>query len=207
MRKTRRTAFVLASALLALCFGSVLQLQAADKPATPREITEKVIGEALAVLRDAKLSPAEKRDKIQQIGYDHLNFEVMARLSLGKYYRDLTDAQKSQYAEVFKQHVANTYRHTTDHYTDEDIKITGDRQETDGDSTVMTQIIDNKGNQVVKVDYRLRPKDNQWKVIDLTIDGVSLVQNFRSQFQEIMANGGIEKLLKLLREKNAANDK
>ncbi len=131
----------------------------------------------------------------------------MVRLSLGRYYRELTDAQKTQYADAFRQHVTNTYRHTTDHYTDEDIKITGDRKEPDGDWTVLTQIIDTKGNQVVKVDYRLRANNGQWKVIDLTIDGVSLVSNFRSQFQDIMNNGGFDKLLKLLREKNAANDK
>jgi phospholipid transport system substrate-binding protein len=207
MSKTRRIAFVPAAAVLALCFGSILQSRAADPPTTPRQLTEKVVAEALAILRDPKLSAAERRDKIQQIGYDNLSFDVMARLSLGRYYKNLTDAQKSEYADAFKQHVTNTYRHTTDHYTDEDIKVTGDRKEADGDWTVMTQIVDSKGAQVVKVDYRLRLKDNQWKVIDLTIDGVSLVSNFRSQFQDIMTNGGIEKLLQLLREKNAANDK
>ena len=54
------------------------------------------------------------------------------------------------------------------------------------------------------MDYRLRQIDGNWKVIDLIIERVSLVSNFRSQFQEVMANGGIEKLLQLLREKNAA---
>jgi phospholipid transport system substrate-binding protein len=197
-----------AAAVLALCFGTIWQSRAADPaPTNPRQLTEKVVQQALTILRDPKLTAAEKRDKIQQIGYDNLSFEVMARLSLGRYYKNLTDAQKSQYAEAFKQHVTNTYRHTTDHYTDEDIKVTGDRKEADGDWTVQTQIVDNKGAQVVKVDYRLRSKDNQWKVIDLTIDGVSLVSNFRSQFQDIMANGGIDKLIQLLREKNAANDK
>jgi len=209
MSKTRQIAFVPAFAV-AFCFAGVLQLQAADTPAAPpnaRELTEKVIRDVLAVLRDPKNSVADRRDKVQQIAYDNLNFDVMARLSLGQYYRGLTDAQKSQYADAFKQHVTNTYRHTTDHYTDEDIKVTGDRKEAKEDWTVMTQIIDNKGSQVVKVDYRLRLKDGAWKVIDLTIDGVSLVSNFRSQFQAIMNNGGIEKLLQLLREKNAANDK
>jgi phospholipid transport system substrate-binding protein len=195
---------------LTFCLGGPLRCPAADTPAspsTPRGVIENVVRDALAILRDTKLPPDEKRQKVRQIAYDNMNFEVMARLSLGRYYRNLSDAQRAQYAEAFRQHVTNTYRHTTDHYTDEDVKITGDRREQDGDWTVPTQILDSKGQQVAKVDYRLRSAENQWKVIDLTIDGVSLVANFRSQFQDIMNSGGIDKLLQLLRDKNAANDK
>src|SRR5258706_6496828 len=114
----------------------------------------------------------------------------MARRSLGRYYRDLTEAQRAQYPPAFRKHVTNTYRHTTDHYTDEDVNVIADRKEPDGDWIVQTRIIGSKdnrpGQEIAKVDYRLRSKDGQWKVIDLTIDGVSLVANFRSQFQEIM---------------------
>jgi len=211
MRNTRRIVCVSPLALVAICLGSAVRLSAADKPAaspaTARGVIENVVRDALAILRDPKLSVEEKRQRVEQIAYDNMSFDVMSRLSLGRYYRDLTEPQRAQYADAFKQHVTNTYRHTTDHYTDEDVKILADRKEQDGDWTVPTQIVDSTGKQVAKVDYRLRATDNQWKVIDLTIDGVSLVANFRSQFQAIMTNGGIDKLLKLLREKNAANDK
>jgi len=84
------------------------------------------------------------------------------------------------------------------------VQITGDRDEGRGDWTVQTKIIRPQGGADILVDYRLRQIDGNWKVIDLIIERVSLVSNFRSQFQEVMANGGIEKLLQLLREKNAA---
>lgn len=177
----------------------------------PRAVIENVVRDVLVILRNPKLSADERREKVKQIAYDNLDFEVMARLSLGKYYRGLTDAQRSQYLEVFKQHVTNTYRHTTDQYTDEDVKITGDRREPDGDWTVLTVITGTKnnkpGSEVAKVDYRLRSKGGPWKVIDLTIDGVSLVQNLLAQFQDIMAKGGIDNLLQQLRDKNASNSK
>lgn len=211
MRKPFRIPFVLASVLLAFCFGGVSLLPAADNPgAAPRAVIQNVVHQALAILRDPKLSPEEKREKIKQLAYDNINFEVMSRLSLGRYWRDLTDAQRAQYAAAFKEHVTNTYRHTTDQYNDEDVAVTGDRLEQDGDWTVQTRITggkDHPGQEVAKVEYRLRGKDNQWKVIDFTVDGVSLVSNFRSQFQSIMENGGIDKLLQLLHEKNAANEK
>jgi phospholipid transport system substrate-binding protein len=183
---------------------------AADPPPTARAVIEKVTQEALAVLRDHSLSADQKRDRVKQIAYDHISFEVMARLSLGRYLRGLTDDQRTQYEQEFKQYVTNTYGHTTDNYTDEDVIVYGDRQEQDGDVTVRTRLtgtVNGTPNQeVAKVDYRLRKQDDQWKVIDFTIEGVSLVSNFRSQFQEIMTEGGIDRLLKLLQDKNAANE-
>jgi phospholipid transport system substrate-binding protein len=180
-------------------------------PATARAVMEKVTADVLAILRTPNLSADQKREKVRQVAYDNINFDVMARLSIGRSWRDMNDAQKSQYQQEFKQHVTNTYGHTTDDYTDEDVKVIADRPEQDGDYTVQTRITGTKegkpNQEIAKVDYRLRKQDNQWKVIDFTIDGVSLVANFRSQFQEIISDGGVDHLLKLLHDKNASNDK
>ncbi len=62
-------------------------------------------------------------------------------------------------------------------------------------------------DQAFKVDYRVRHEDGGWRIVDITVEGVSLVSNFRSQFQEIISNGGFERLMKMLREKNAAAEK
>jgi phospholipid transport system substrate-binding protein len=167
--------------------------------------------DVLAILRDHTLSADDKREKFRQIAYENINFDVMARLSLGRFLRTINDAQRTDYQEAFKQLINNTYRHLTDDYTDEDVKVYGDRQEQDGDCSVLTRITgtkDGKPNQeVAKVEYRLRKQDDQWKVIDITIDGASLVSNYRSQFQEIMSNGGIDQLLKQLHDKNDADKK
>jgi phospholipid transport system substrate-binding protein len=178
---------------------------------TARSALEKVIHDVLVILRDPSLSADQKRLKVQEIAYDNLNFEVMGRLSLGRYYRNLNDAQKTQYQQEFKQLLTNTYGHTTDDYTDEDVKVTTDHPEQDGDVTVQTHITGTKngqpGQDIATVDYRLRKTDSQWKVIDFTIDGISIVSNYRSQFQDIMTNGGVDQLLKMLHDKNAANAK
>jgi phospholipid transport system substrate-binding protein len=200
--------------LLILWFGGAGGLslaQTAPAGLDARGVIEKVTTDAISALRDPKLSIDDKRQKIKEIAYANINFDVMARLSLGRYYRDLSDADRTQYLAEFKEHLTNTYGHTTDDYDNEDVKITGDRKEVDGDWNVSTHILgvkENKPNQeVADVEYRLRQQDGQWKIIDLTIDGVSLVSNFRSQFQDIMTNGGIDQLLKLLHDKIAANDK
>src|SRR5439155_717463 len=75
-----------------------------------------------------------------------------------------------------------------------------------GDCTVKTKILRGGGNADVLVDYRLRQENDAWRIIDVVIERVSLVANFRSQFQEIMGSGGPAKLLDVLREKNAKGE-
>jgi len=210
------TAITVALAMLACAIGGVSAARAADQndaapPPTARQVMEQVTRDVLAILQDHNLSADQKRAKVKQIAYQNINFEVMARLSLGRFWRGLTDAQRTDYQTEFKQLITNTYGATTDSYTDEDVKVISDRQEQDGDCTVTTRITGTKDDkpdqEVAKVEYRLRQQDKQWKVIDFTIDGASIVANYRSQFQEVMSDGGIDQLLKLLRDKNAAHEK
>ena len=145
---------------------------------------------------------------MQQIAYANMNFDVIGRLSLGQNWRKLNADQQKEYQAEFKQLVAATYGHTTDSYTDEEVKLIGQRDEDRGDCTVTTVITGTKNGKpnsnIANVDYRLRKQDNAWKVIDFTVDGVSLVNNYRSQFQSVMSGGGPEQLLKMLHDKNNA---
>jgi len=181
----------------------------AASQAAARAVIDKLTGEVLAILRDATLERPQKRQKVAALAKGSLDFETLARLTLGQYWRGLTPAQQADFVQEYQKHIAATYGRTTDDYTDEDIAIASDRQETNGDSTVLTRIIGTKDGtrqEIAKVEYRLRQKEDGWKIIDVTIDGVSLMANFRAQFQEIMANGGIDRVMKLLRDKNAAAD-
>ena len=183
---------------------------AADAPQDPRAIIVKVTGDALAVLRDKPLTQGQKRDKVRQIAYDTMDFQMLWRLALGQYWRGLSDDQRKQFVDAFRTHVANTYGHTTDEYTDEDIKVINDRRKATATFRCRRRSSARKtacAKMWARVDYRLRKKDDGWKIIDVTIDNVSLATNFRSQFEEIMSQGGFDQLLKDLRDKNAAADK
>ncbi len=189
--------------------GAAATAPAASQPATPQGVIGKVTGEALEVLRDGSLSKAQKRARVRQIAYASMDFETLARLALGPPWRILTAAQKKDYLDAFRTHMAATYGHTVDQYTNEDIKVMKDYDEPDGDHTVVTSVLGTKDGvrqEVAKVNYRLRKREGEWKIIDVIIDGVSLVANFRAQFEEIMGQGGIEQVIKMLREKNAAGD-
>jgi phospholipid transport system substrate-binding protein len=180
---------------------------AQDASLAPRPLIEKLVTELLAILRDPNLSKPEKRQKVQDLAYDHMDFPTLSRLTLGRHWREINDDQKKRFMDEYRKHLTATYGHTSDEYTDEDIRVLGDRTESDGDAIVSTSIIGSQNGgprkEIAKVEYRLRKgSDGAWKIIDVNIDGVSLVTNFRSQFQEIIANGGIEHLIQLLHDKN-----
>jgi phospholipid transport system substrate-binding protein len=171
-----------------------------------RGTIEKLMQQVVTALRDAKLSREDKRTKVRQLADENIDFETLGRLAMGANWRNLTEAQRGEYNKEFRVHVINTYAHITDEYTDEDLVVGTDNAEARNDWTVQTRIMglkDGVRQEIAKVDYRLRQKEGRWMIIDVTIDGVSLMANFRSQFQDIMTNGGIDRLLKLLREKNA----
>ncbi len=174
-----------------------------------RAVIEQTLGKVTVILRDPKTTRAEKNAKVRAMAEKMIDFETMGRLAMGANWRDLTDAKRADFTKEFRQHVINTYGHFTDDYTDEDLVVAEDRAEARGDWTVQTKIMgmkDGARQELAKVDYRLRPKDGKWMIIDITIEGVSMMANFRSQFQDILASGGIDKLLKLLHEKNATGE-
>ncbi len=176
-----------------------------------RLMIEKLLSDVKAVLRDPQLTKVQRSQNMRQLAAEIIDFPTLSRLTMAQNWRGLSDPQRSQFIVELRHHLSATYAHTTDDYTNEEFIVDADRQEPDGDWTIQTRIVgskhENSNQDITKVDYRLRQRDNQWKVIDVTIDNVSLVSNFRSQFKEIMTNDGFDHLLQLLRDKNADDDK
>ena len=108
--------------------------------------------------------------------------------------------------QEFRQHLSVTYGSSLETTTTRRSTIIGDRTEAAATGRCRPRSCAAAATNDIPVDYRLRQINGQWKIIDFIIEQVSLVANFRSQFQEIVGNGGPEHLLKVLREKNAAGE-
>ncbi len=169
---------------------------------TPSEVIETVSSQVLAVLRERSVESSIRRTKVEEIIYRYVDFETLSRLVMARNWRKLSDAEKSEFMREFKKHLSNTYGDNIDNYRNEKVAILSEREEKRGDVTVKSTIVRGGGGDDVMVDYRLRKRDDNWRIIDVVIEGVSLVANFRSQFQEIISSKGIDELLRLLREKN-----
>ena len=176
-------------------------LAAAPAAESPRAVIEATTSAVIAVLADKGLSTEVKRSRVEEILYARVDFDVLSHLVLARGWQQLSEEQRGEFQRELKQNISATYGRNVESYKDERVTIVDDRQEARGDWTVRTKIVSH-GPDDVSVDYRLRETDGTWKIIDVVVEGVSLVSNYRSQFQEIMANGGIDRLLKVLREKN-----
>ena len=195
------------AALVALAGLIPCMARAADAPKkepSPVELIDGLSQQVITLLADKTMPAKDKRQKIQDIAYANIDFPTLSQLTLGAQWHGLSEVQRADFMKEYRTHLANTYRSMIDNYNNEQVKTLGDREEPRGDRTVITKVTDPKTNDEFKVDYRVRHKPEGWKIIDITIEGVSLAANFRAQFAEIMNNGGFEQLMKMLRAKNAA---
>lgn len=169
----------------------------------PRDTVTTMADAVIRTLKDPALEGAARRERVEGIVYGAVDFETLSRLVLARNWSRLSAAQQEEFRREFKKHLSATYGRRVDNYSNETVEVTGEREEARGDHTVRTAIRRGGGNADILVDYRLRKRGEEWRIIDFVIEGVSLVANFRSQFQEIMSNGGPEELLRALRKKTA----
>ena len=187
---------------LALAGVAILAI-AASAPATgPRDVVAKTVDEVLAILKDASLTPEARRERIVEIAYARFDFPTMSKLVLAKYWKRFDDAQREAFLKEFKDFLAHRYGDRIDRYEQEKVEIVGEHAAKGGDAIIETRIHRPRAESVA-VDYRLRNRGGDWRVIDVKIEGISLVSNYRDQFHEVLSHGGPEKLLAQLRERNA----
>jgi phospholipid transport system substrate-binding protein len=208
---------VVLEGVLACCltFGA-LELRAgaglAEGDAPPasaaRVRVERGVQEALALLHDTQLSRPERSERVVKMVSDAMDFEVLGHLALGQKWDEIPQMKRAEFVGELRKHIFSICLQGVDLYTNEELLIVSDRAEARGDWSVQTRAIgkktDGSRREVAKVDFRMRQREEQWRIIDVTIEGFSLAATMRAEFAVIMKDGGIEKLIQLLREKNAA---
>lgn len=179
------------------------QAPAAGAPSAPRVIVQQTIDAVLVVLNTKGLSTEQKRSRIESIAYERFDFPTLSRLVLARNWARFSKDQQAQFMEEFKRYLAVNYGNRIERYDQQKVEITGERKEPRGDVTIQSVV---RGGEFegATIDYRMRETNGHWLVIDVIVEGISLVSNFRDQFKEVLARGGPEELLQKLREKNAA---
>ncbi len=175
---------------------------AAAATETARDAVETMVADVLDVLRMSELAVDGRRTRIQEIVYARFDFETMAKYVLGrKNWTQFEAGQRDAFIAQFKRFLSRSYGTRLSRYEGVEVEVAGEREEKRGDVTVLTII---HGGQFdgASVDYRVRDRDGAWRVIDVVIEGVSLVSNFRSQFKDIVASEGAEGLIHQLKSRN-----
>ena len=175
-------------------------------PVTAGQPTDQLKGAidgVLKVLEDPKLKGSgrtlERRRAVRKIADEIFDFPEIARRSLARHWQPLTDKQRAEFISLFSDLLERSYISKIEAYGGEKIVYASER--TDGDlATVGTRIVSKSGTEV-PVDYRMLKKGDRWLVYDVNIEGVSLVSNYRTQFNKIIQTGSYNELVQKLRTK------
>ena len=201
--KTRSRSAALCVAFLASVAAGAALASTETAPDSAKALIEKTVVQVLAVLRDESRSVAQQRLELEKIAHSRFDFRTMARLVLARDWKRLGAEERDEFVDQFTTYLANDYGNRLERYEQEDVKVMGEQPKPRGDVEVRTKIVGGDNDGAI-VDYRMRKGKDGWRIIDVVIEGISLVANFRDQFREVIARGGPEALLLKLKEKSAA---
>ena len=147
-------------------------------------------------------NPAQRTailDRVEQIIQRLFDAEELSSRTVGPSWKTFTPTQKTQFTEAFTQLLRQPYLEKLEGYNGERVSYTGETASTNGDRVEIQTTVSIKGKDV-PVAYRMLKK-SQWEVYDVIIEGVSMVQNYRSQFQQLLVSGDADKLIEQVRTK------
>ena len=181
----------------------IVMIAATALAADPMEEIKQTTDRILSVLTNPALKPssktAEKEKLIRQAVDDRFDWEEMARRSLATHWAKRTPEEKKEFVRLFSNLLEQTYLKQVEDYSGEKVLYEGETK--DGDYAMVRVKIVTKKNKDIPVEYRLKKEGNHWSVYDVSIAGVSLVNNYRIQFNNIILQSSYENLIKKLKEK------
>jgi phospholipid transport system substrate-binding protein len=170
---------------------------------TPLGAVQTDVNKVLDVLRDpalkAETAKEVKKEKLRAI-YEQMFDEIeLAKRTLARNWNALDLAQRREFVQLFRQVLEKAYMDKILSYTNEKIVFDKETVLAQNQAEVQTRII--TASKEIPISYRVIQKDGTWKVYDVIVEGVSLVQNYRTQFSEILAKNSPKELLEILRKK------
>jgi phospholipid transport system substrate-binding protein len=185
---------------VALAFMLVFQAPPAEAGA-PTDQLKRHVDEVIGVLDDAstKSQPAKRRAAVRKVAEDIFDYPETARRALGPHWSARTPEEQRDFVAIFADLLDHAYLSKIDVYQGEKVQYTGET--VDGDqATVKTTLVIPKGTSI-PIDYRMHRVNDRWRVYDVVIEGVSLVANYRTQFNRIVRSESYQALVQKLRDR------
>lgn len=169
------------------------------------KLVMETIDKGLVVLKEPSLKGNDKvnerRQKLWETISPIFNFEEMSKRALGQHWKKRSDEEKKEFVGLFTNILKDAYIGKTDAYSGEKVILIKERVDKEY-ATVQTKFILNTGSELV-VDYNMLNNSGEWKIYDVIIEGVSLVNNYRSQFNSILIKSTYNELVQRIKEKKA----
>jgi phospholipid transport system substrate-binding protein len=161
------------------------------------------VDKLLTILEDPQLKQEsrkkERREKLKQVINQRFDLTEMAIRSLGPEWHRHTPDEKTEFVKLFTDLLERAYLKQIESYNDQKVRYVNEREDSSY-AEVDTKIVDNKG-QEFSVNYRLHNVNGDWKVYDVVIEDISLVNNYRAQFRRVLASSSYQELVRKLKEK------
>ena len=199
---------VACACFLLWCFTDIASSQNTNTE-TPMEAVRETLTQVLRILDDPSLKTpakqAQRRHMLEEIAAGRFDYAEMSKRVLGNYWKPLTETQRKEFVEVYKGFLSDRYAGKIEDYSGrkQDVGYLAERIEGPY-AEVRTELRSDK--TTLPMDYRLLVKNGRWSAYDIIIDGVSLVSNYRSQFQKIIRERSYEELVNKLRERSISPD-
>lgn len=166
-----------------------------------QDFIDEMGSSAISFLGQTSLSKSQKQKEFRKLLKSSFDMPAIGRFALGRHWRTATPAQQSEYQKLFESMIVDVYSSRFGEYNGEKFSVGGSRADGKKDILVNSSIVPNGGSKI-KVDWRVREKNGQMKIIDVVIEGVSMALTQRSDFSSVIQRGGgkIDALLEHLRK-------
>jgi phospholipid transport system substrate-binding protein len=190
----------------ATALACAVAIAAAAAPARAGAVSDQLketVDRVIKLLEDPALKgpdkTAERREGVTKIAQEIFDFPEVARRSLARHWQPLTDKQREEFTALFADLLERSYVSKIELYSGE--KITYGNERLDGETAVVPTRIASKSGAEIPIDYRMQKKGARWLVYDVNIEGVSLVSNYRTQFNKIIQTSSFNDLIVKLKTK------
>jgi phospholipid transport system substrate-binding protein len=146
--------------------------------------------------------PEQIYDLINELVIPHFDFTSMSKWVLGKNWRQASDTQREKFINQFRTLLVRTYARALLEYSDQEINYMPVESNPNSNLVVVKTEVQSPGSNAVPINYRMHISDGEWKVVDIAVDGISLVATYRGSFSSEIRKNGIDSLITKLTERN-----
>jgi phospholipid transport system substrate-binding protein len=190
------------AALVALVALVAVTPASAGSPESAKAFVDGFASKVLKIVSDSANSRSDKQAQIETLFSDKVDIDYIAKFVLGPSWRTATPAQQKEYVAAYKPFILKNYSGRLTKYSGQTYTLKGARSE--GDTAYVTMLINDPDGQNITLDYRLRDAGGAFKITDITVEGVSLLNTQRSEFKSVVNSKGIDGLIEALKKQVAA---
>lgn len=163
---------------------------AADEPKDAGDFISHLVSDALKAVADRQLTQADREKTFRQLLETDFDIPRIARFTLGRYWATASDEDRQKFISTFEDYIVRSYTARFSEYSGETVKVTSSRPESDTSIIVNSEIVHTSGEPPAKIAWRVHKDDKGFKIVDVDVEGVSMIVTQRDEFASVIQRNG-----------------